>query len=302
MTGVGIGDDRATAEARARGEIAKVFSANVSVDTTMTETETETNSTSSGESKNAFSQQIAQNIQTVSQKVLEGVQLEETWQDPATRVHYSLAVLNREKAKTGVVEKLRELDRQAETWRDTMEKADDKLQRAKSAMKLLTVLKARNELNSDLRVLDESGQGLKASVDEAVVRPAAAKAIGALNVVVDMTGTGSDEVETGLLRGLASFGLQASGPGAKAEADIIVEGKVDTKAVAADDKRWQWARSTVTITLKDARVGKIVSRFDASDREASANYDEAVRRTHVELAKIVPDKVSQAITLQPQNN
>jgi hypothetical protein len=300
ITGVGIGDDRATAEERARGEIAKVFSANVSVDTTVNETET--NAASAAGSQNAFSQQIAQNIRTVSQKVLEGVQLVESWQDPATRVHYTLAVLERAKAKTGLVEKLGELDRQAAQWREGMDKANDKLPRAKAAMKLLTVLKARNELNSDLRVLDEGGQGLPAPIDEALVRPAAAKAIAALNVVVDLSGSGSEEVETGIMRGLTAFGLQASKPDSKADADIIVEGKIDTKAVPADDKRWQWARSTVTLTLKDARAGKAVSRFDVSDREASANYDEAVRRTYVELAKSVSEKVSQSITAYFENN
>lgn len=300
VTGVGIGDDRATAEERARGEIAKVFSANITVDTTVSETESTAGQ--GGATNNAFSQQIAQNIKTVSQRALEGVQLVENWQDAATRVHYTLAVLDRAKAKAGLIEKLGDLDRQTAEWRDVLEKSDEKLPRAKAAMRLLTVIKARNQLNSDLRVLDEGGQGLKSPIDEAVVRPLAAKAIAALNVVVDMTGTGSAEVETAIVRGLASFGLQSSPSEATNAADIIVEGKVDTKAVPADDSRWKWARSTVTISVKDARAGKTVSRFDASDREASSNYDEAVRRSHLELATRVTEKISQAITTYFENN
>ena len=40
--------------------------------------------------------------------------------------------------------------------------ASDKLGKVKAAMKLLAILKARAELNGDVRVLDASGKGLPA--------------------------------------------------------------------------------------------------------------------------------------------
>lgn len=300
VTGVGAGDDRSTAEDRARGEISKVFSTNVTVDTTQTESETNTNG--QGVPVNVFSQNIAQSVHSISKKVLEDVNLVDYWQDNATRVHYALAALDRAKAKAAVTDKLGELDQQAKQWKAQMDSAPDKLGKAKAAMKLLTVLRARAELNGELRVLDESGRGLPGSVDEAAIKPAAAKAVGALDVLVDMTGSGSDEVETAIVRGLNTFGLQAS-VGSAGEHDIAVSGKMDTKEVQqGDETRWKWARSTVTVSLKDGRTGKIFARFDASDREASANYEEAARRTRVELAKKVSEKINEAVTAYFENN
>jgi hypothetical protein len=294
VVGVGIADDRATAEERARGEIAKVFSANVTVDSTVNSEE------STAKGKTDFSQSVAQSVKTTSKKVLEGVQVVENWQDGATKVHYALAVLDRAKARAALSDKVAELDGQAQQWKQQLDGASGKVDRAKSAMRVLRVLKARAEVNSELRVVDPSGQGVKSPLDEGAIKTEAAKAVAALDVAVDMNGEGSPEVETGIVSGLSSFGIQAT-KGSKAGADLGVEGSVDTKPMKGDGSKWQWARSTVTVTLKDAKTGKIVTRFDASDREASADYSEAARRCHVELAKRVSEKLSAAITSYFEN-
>lgn len=298
VVGVGAGDDRAAAQDRARAEIAKVFSTNVSIDTRMTETET--SDTGDGASKNNFSRSINQSVKTASEKALEGVQVVEDWHDSATKIHYAMAVLERVKARAAINDKIGELDSQAAQWKSQLESATEKLPKAKAAMRLLTILKARSELNSELRVVDDNGQGVTPFINEAAIKSAAAKAVSALNVSVVLLGEGSNEVITAVLSGLNACGLQAS-IGHK-DADISVEGQVDTKPMQGDDGRWLWARSTATISLNDPRTGKVFSRFDASDREASADYEEAARRSHVELAKRVSNQISASITTYFENN
>ena len=292
IVGVGVADDRASAEDRARAEIAKVFEANVSVDERL----------SASESNNQFSQSIAQDVKTVSSKALEGVQLPEHWQDGATRVYYALAVLDRAKARAAVADKLGAIDKQAQQWKDQLDSGAEKLARAKAGMKLLTLLKARAELNSQMRVIEPSGKGLDSPIDESKARPEAAKAVAALDVSVQLDGPGSDEVETALIKSLGAFGLQSRVGSPSKENDIGVSGKIETKALKGDGTAWKWARSTATVSLRDAHTGKIFSQFDASDREASADYEEAARRSRVELAKRVADQASAAVTDYFENN
>lgn len=299
LVGVGSADDRQTAEDRARGEISKIFSTTVQVDTNITESET--NVSKNGKNDNAFQQSVSQNVQTASRKALEDVQLVENWQDQATRQYYALAVLDRAKAIRAVNDKIGEFDKQAGQWKETMDKASDKLPRVKAALKLLSVLKARAELNSELRVLDESGKTVASPYDEAAIRPVASKAISELDVVLAMSGDQSKQVETGIIKGLSSFGLQAKKGSAEAEADITVEGSVDTKQMEGDGSKWRWARSTVTLSLKDGKTSKLITQLDLSDRQASADYSEAVRRTHVALAKKVAAQVNDAITSYFEN-
>ena len=292
LTGVGMGDERATAEDRARGEIARVFSTAVTVKTHLTESET--NTTQGSKSESNFSQAVDQSVETVSQKVLQDVSVVESWKDEAVMKYYALAVLDRAKSKTAFTEKLQEFDKEIAKWKESLDGATERLGRVRAAMKLLAVLKARSELNEALRVVDASGKGLPAPIDEAEVRPQAAKALAALNVFVDLSGEGAKPVATGIIKGLAGTGLQAK-VGQSDDADITIEATIETTTSEGKDE-WKWARSTATVSLKDARASKTFLQFDAFDREASADSKEAVRRSRLALGKKVSAKVGEAIT------
>ena len=292
MTGVGSGDDAATARDRARGEIARVFSTLVTVNTSVSESEQ--NKTEAGKTASTFSQVVGNSVQTASQKVLEGTEVAETWQDKATSRYYALAVLEREKGVASLKDRIGDFDKQAWQWKEQMDKAAGRLLRVKAAMKLMALFKAREDLNSEFRVLDASGKGLPSPINEAIVRPEASQALSSLEVFVDMKGDSSDEIETGIVKGLNSFGLEAKSAGESA-GDIIVEGKVSTEKLPGDGNAWRWARSTVTVSLKDGKTGKTFLRFDASERQAAAGEREAARRSHVKLAKNIAPKISEAI-------
>lgn len=184
LTGVGMADDRATAQDRARAEISKIFTTNVSVTTNLHQAET--SSSRGSKSENSFSSAIDQSLQTISKKVLEGVEISENWKDGSTMQQYALAVLDRAKALAAVKDKIDDFDRQAQEWKSQMDSGTNKLARVKAAMKLLALLKARAELNGEMRVLDPGGKSVPSPFDEAAVRAQAAKIVAELNVVVDI--------------------------------------------------------------------------------------------------------------------
>jgi hypothetical protein len=294
VVGVGLGDDRDSARDRARGEIARIFSSLVTVDTSLSETETNLKGTD-GQSSN-FSQTVSQNVRTASKKMLEGVEVVEEWKDEASKQHYALAVLERAKGRSALQERLADFDAQAQRWKAAMDAATEKLPRVKAAMKLLALLKARAEVNSELRVLDPEGKGQAGPLDEAALRPLAAKAVADLDVFVDASGSGAEAMETALVKSLNALGFEATAGSAPAATDILVESKVETKPVESADPRWKFARAAVTVSLKDSRTGKIFLRFDASDRQASADYNEAVRRALASLGRKVAPQVHDAVT------
>lgn len=296
LTGVGMADDRQSAEDRARGNISKIFSTVVTVNTN--DTASESDSSSGGGSSNQFQQDISQNVQTASKHVLEGVEIAEDWQDPDTKEYYALAILDKAKGAAAIKEKIAGFDAEAKAWNDKLSAATDKLPRVKAALKLLSLLDARKHLNAELRVLD--GAGIDSPIDEAAIRPVAEKAVGELNVLVGLTPAGSTEIQTGIVQGLNDFGLQATTDGSGSP-DILVEGTIDTKPMLGDGSAWKWARSTVTVALKDGATNKTFQQFDLSDRESSSDYDEAVRRSQVALAKKVSSQVKDAVTSYFQN-
>jgi len=299
LTGVGTADERASAEDRARSEISKIFTVTVTATTSDVMSET-TSASGKGKDQSSFSQAVSQDVQTVSNKVLEDVTIAETWQDPATRRFYALAILQRDKAAMALKEKLSDLDKQALVWQKQLDGASDRLGRVKAAMKLMTLLKARDGLNADLRVVSASGSGESAPFDAAGLAPKAAKALAELDVAVDM-GAGSDEVATGVIQALNGLGLQARAGSAGADADVSVEGSVQSAPEAGDGSAWKWARCAATVSVKDARAGKIFLRFDASERQASADYAKAERRSREAMAKKVAAKIREGVAAYFEN-
>ncbi len=112
---------------------------------------------------------------------------------------------------------------------------------------------------------------------------------------------GARPLETGVIQGLSKLGLQAKAGAGAQGADILVEGKIETVPLEVKDGQWKWARSTVSVSLKDGKSSKVFAQFDLSDRQASADYNEAVRRSHQALAKKVAEKVQEAITSYFEN-
>lgn len=294
LVGVGMADDRDAARDRARGEIARIFSSLVSVNTEVAETETNVNQASN------FSQKVSQTVQTASKKVLEGVEVVEEWQDEKTKVRYALAVLDRDKGEGALVDRINEFDKQAEEWKAAMDKASDKLPKVKAGMKLLAVLKAREELNSELRVLDREGKGLPSKIDAGAAKTAAAKAVADLDVALDISGGSADQVETGVVTGLTKLGFSAL-PNTTA-GDIVISGKVETKPIEVAGKDWKWARSTLTLNLKDGRSGKVFLKIDSAERGSSgADYNEAARRSLVKLGEKVSPQIHDAVASYFEN-
>jgi hypothetical protein len=183
LTGVGSADDRSTAQERARGEISKIFTSQMNVVTNSMASESTVQVTGKKD-QNSFSQSVSNSVENVSKKMLEGVEIHETWQDEASRVYYALAILDKSKAVSAVTDKIADFDAQVKQYYAQMVQAQDKLPRVKAAMKLMALFKARKDLEGDLRVLD--GKGMPNPVDEAAVKAAAAKALEEIEIVVDI--------------------------------------------------------------------------------------------------------------------
>jgi hypothetical protein len=288
VTGVGSADDQASAEDRARAEVARVFTADVSVQTTVAESETNT------DRGHSFSQNVAENVRTTTKKVLEGVDIVARWKDPTGR-YYALAALPKGQALLAVTEKTQTLDDEAAQWKKELDAAADKFSRAKAAAKLVALVKSREDLDAERRVLG-GGASPDGAVDAGAVRAEAAKALSALDVVVAVSGEGAEAVTTGVIAGLNAAGLSAKRGSASDPADLRAIATVTAETADSGDPRWKRERASASVTLEDARAGRAFARFDVSAREDSVSASAARHRALTALSKDVAAKVSAAIT------
>jgi len=288
ITGVGSADDENAASERARGEVARVFNADVSV--TSTASESESNASQGGRETHSYSNDVAQKVRTVSQKVLEGVDIVARWKDPTGR-YYALAVLPKAQGLLAVQEKSSEIDAEAAQYKTALSASTEPFARAKAAARLLALSKAQAGLASDSRVL--GGGPLQGVFDGAAVRADAAAALAALDVAVSVTGDGADAVQTAVVSGLNAAGLSAKSGDAKG--DLTAAAQVSVQDQSSGDPRWKRSRASATVSLSDGRTGKTFSTFDVTAREDATEAGEARRRSLAALSKSTAEKVTAAL-------
>lgn len=293
LVGMSSADDLDTAKDRARGEVSKIFRSQLTVKTAVSEAEA--SRTAAGKTETVSAKSVAESVQNLSQTVLEGLQVVETWHDKANRQYWALAVLERAKTARAYSEKIGEADRLIEQYKAELDGSKEKLEKAKAAMKLLSLFKSRKELNAMLRVADAAGRTIPPKVEEAPIRSAAVKAVAALDVVVDLNGDYAKQIEAGIVSGLGSFGIHATLDPGTDGADIYVLGDLTLAPMATTDRRVRSARATVTVTLKDGKTDKAFLEFSASERSSHLDYPEAIRRALKATSKKISEQVNVAI-------
>lgn len=284
VLGVGSADDEGSAGDRARGEVARVFSADVTVNTSVAQSEKGDGKTST------FESQVSDQVKTATQKVLEGVEIVARWKDTASSRYYALAALDKPHALLTITEKAHDLAGDAAQHKAALAAATDPFGRAKAAAKLAAIARAWDGLAADSRVL--GGGSLSADFDAAAAKSDAAKALGALDVAVSASGEGADAVETALVAALNAAGLTAK---KGASGDLTAAADVSVAAQDAGDARWKRSRASATVALADGRAGKTFARFDVTAREDAVDAGESRRRALASLAKKTAAQTSAAI-------
>ncbi|OGS11709.1 MAG: hypothetical protein A2234_08295 [Elusimicrobia bacterium RIFOXYA2_FULL_58_8] len=295
LTGVSSADDISTAKDRARAEISKIFSTRINLNTSVVSSDN--SYMAQGKAETSSSQNVMQNVRAVSQKELEGVEIAQTWRDGASGQYYALAVLDRARALAALEEKTGELDVLGRELSAQLAAAAEKLQKAKHALQLMDLLKTRDALAADRRVLDPAGAGAT-GLDTNAIRREASKALAALDVVLLMSGDRSDPVTAAIIKAFNGLGMDARTAPRADGADLAAECTVELAAAADPDEqsRWRWRRGTAAVVLKDVKTAKVFLTFDAAAKEASATDAEARLKTEKALGKKIAAEISRGIT------
>ncbi len=160
ITGVGSGYTRATAENNARANLGKVFNVDIKSKTRTVKTETIKNLTDS-----QLREQTRDQVDASLNKTLQGTEIPDIWQDPDSKRYFAFAVLERNLAQKILSQRVMEIDKDFQTQREISKTADTRLKQIRAYVACKGLLKTRETINSDLRVVSTSNKGLKAPYD-----------------------------------------------------------------------------------------------------------------------------------------
>ena len=290
IVGVGSGDDRSDAETRARAGVSAVFSVRVTGQTQVSASQKEV--VEGNRTKFSSTQTVIQEATAVTGRVLEGVAIAETWEDPASHRIYALAVLNRKKAATVVRQKLQDLETAAKPQIAQLAAESDSMRRAGAGFRVQSLAAHREALVGDLRVI-QPGADDASDVDWEASRRSADAAVRALQVSVRVDGSESARaVQTGAVKAMSGLGIRVAEAGTNPNIAVVVTLEA---ATTGPQDGWYYTRLTATAYATDVKLGTQVTQFDASMRKAATDPSEASHRASDAVAKLVAEGLQPAL-------
>jgi len=291
ITGKGSADDMETAKDRARGEISKVFSADIKAETSVYESERSVSA--GGKSSNEYSVSAGEDIRTVSKKTLEGIEIAEVWQDKNSFRWYALAVLERAKIRRIYSEKLEETEEQINLYSAQMDAAENNMDRAMAALKVKNLMKTHDMLVKDLKVI--GGSGFASGMENvSAIRTKADQAIAALGIYVDVVPANS-RVSTEIAKTLVSLGMKVSESASNIDIRVACEAEMQPMQDPSRGSRWKWYTGEASVKLTDVRAGRSFLEFNASSKEAFVSEAGAKANAEKALGRSIGKKINEAI-------
>jgi len=245
LIGRGQGVSGEEARDRARADLAKIFEAQVSA-----QSEDE-QSFRSGEG-GGYEARSARRVAVRTDRLVEGIEIASTWQEPSGASHHALAVLPRLKAAHALRSEIARLDEATRLHAGRAREEADLFLKISSAGQALAAQNERRAYQKTLRVVDPTGVGeppawsverLRADFDALLKRVRLAP-----RVVRDT----SESLEPLHKAATAAAGFLAD---TGASPDYILEASLALEATGPLDD-WYWQRGVLEVRLVEAASGR----------------------------------------------
>ncbi len=300
LTGIGYGDDRSTAEDKARAEIAKIFTSHI--DSSNRTYQEIFESRSGGTSRSAQHINFEEIIRISTRKVLSGVRIGRVYRDrTSTPEFYALAVLDRSQSAVILRERIVELDRQIEQQLSESRIQTDRLTQIKLLQSCIEQHALRQAYNAELRIVDVSGRGIPPSINIAEIKTQLTEVLlKDFLIALSVQGSRSDEVRRSLVEALNGKGFSISDQIGKAS--VLARGKIEIKPIPQSQAEWKFVRWNAYFDLVDQNGGAIfgsVQKTGKSGHLTTAQAeDRAVRSIRQSLASEMAEDLSNYILRQ----
>ncbi len=307
LVGRGMATTRSAATERAYRAVARIFQTHVTTQTTDRESYRLTEEDGSTREKRELSLELVTELST--DKMLEQVQVLDSWFDHQEKLHHILAGLNRQQAETTLMEKIQALDQRIQDEYETSQQNRNHLSKIRKMSQALTILKEREALNSDLRVIRSNGQGhpslyrvgeLTGQLDSYMANN--------LVITVDMKGTPAMEARQSLIEGLlaeqlpvrqqdAPYPLPTDSPSEEERSHLGINGYVTTWTTAVGDPEFHFVKWCIDVMLVDHAQGQIVGVLSRRGRESQLTLQAAQRKAVRVMLQHLSKPVAQALAM-----
>jgi hypothetical protein len=234
--------------------------------------------------------------------LLENVKVLESWYRQRDQQFFILAGLDRHQTENLLVERLSNLDLTIDGFVTQGRTHPQKIHRIQGYKQALVLLQQRVVLNTDLRVIRASGEGiLPPYTSHQLQREFIDFVANHLVISVVMEGENHEELERAIWEGLKREGLLASAkeresimPGT--QADISITGTGRLWLVDLPDPLFRYVRWCGDVQIHETESGRLVGVISRSGREGHITENEARIRSSKVMQDVISKEVARLLT------
>lgn len=281
------------AKERARADLIRQMQVQISSEFT-----SETQLQMKGGATTGFVEQVNDKVRSrIPEVELPGLSWSDSWVNPETKTHYTLAELNRRAAEATLSEQLSVLDLELEEKElPETETADgqpiSQIDQVREAMPVLALFAKRDKLVDQLTFVAESDFG-RFALDEDLVdlRRDLNRLISSLKITLSPGNSDARALDTSLAEEMSKLGLRLTTSG-DADADLRLTYSLTMSSKEVNRTHYVFARSQVQI--RDSK-NRIMGAFDREAKGVSGMEDRAEHLAAKQLGSILAREVIDAL-------
>jgi hypothetical protein len=286
LLGVGQADSMTSSKDLARADLAKVFEVNIREQSSDTESAIIVEKDQRIE--HSLEQKVTRHISTQTDRVLQGVQIAQTWTDPASHQVYALAVLNRMQAGEIFRQDINSLDHKTTLAVERARDETDILKKIGMAQQALEAQYQRREIQSRYRIVDPSGQGSREQVSAGKLEQDLKQLLARVHIRAESDNAALTTKLSGALAGAGFAVSEGHRP------DYILQGSLQSSPVTRIDGVY-WLRSVLDLALQDAAQGKAVGSVRWNIKVSSVEQDQLQPRLLNKVSALSKQRLKQTI-------
>jgi hypothetical protein len=287
LVGMGQADSRNVATEQAYAAVARIFKAEISAQAKDWESYLVIEQRGAATTERRLT--LDQITKVSTDKVLESVQVLDSWFDRKKGIHYVLAGMSRPQAESAMLERIRDLDRTITDEIDEARRTQDKLTRVRNLKRAAKHLVTREAYNADLRVIRPSGQGQPPPYRVAELTAELEQFLATnLAVAVELTGDQVEPVQRALAEGLVREGLtvrsrsvqeiQSAGGPAGLAPELLVQGTIRLWPIDVQDPQFKYVRWCSDVIVQELATQRVVGAASRGGKEGHLTTREATAK------------------------
>jgi len=296
LIGRGEHKKQSIARDRARADLAKIFQ--VAVNEQSSDIVKYSSKTVGKDTISELTSEASRDISTRTEQIVEGVEIAELWQEPKTKTHHALAVINRLQASSRLRQAINGQDEVTREHLASAQQSQDLIAKIGAASRAVHTQIERDSNQRILKIINRSGVGVPPSYNLGKLINDRDSLVKRLRISVKASADDLGDSERLVSGALAKVGFSHNKSG---KANYLLD--VQTRMQPLEDKEgWFWLRGTLDINLLDAnsQASRGSHRWDI--KVSAQNEASAKKRARSEIDKILKDELKQTIISFGQPN